>query len=119
MDTSGSMTDRAMSFGPMSLAPMQTTVPSLSPSTYPACTSPASPPAPYVVGDTTGTFAGATSEGGVDAFLAAPRAPLPAPLEGPPAGARLLVGLLAAVAVPIASVAAICLVRWRIFRPRS
>ena len=74
---------------------------------------------PYVVGDTTGTFAGATSEGGVDAFLAAPRAPLPAPLEGPPAGARLLVGLLAAVAVPIASVAAICLVRWRIFRPRS
>src|SRR5438309_1381368 len=77
------------------------------------------PAGPYVVGDTTGTFAGATNEGGVDAFLAAPRAPLPAPFEGPPAGARLLVGLVAAAAVPIASVAAICLVRWRIFRPRS
>src|SRR5438552_2724662 len=120
MDTSGSMTDRAMSFGPMSLAPMQTTVPSLSPSAYDRANGVAVGPAgPYVVGDTTGTFAGATNEGGVDAFLAAPRAPLPAPFEGPPAGARLLVGLVAAAAVPIASVAAICLVRWRIFRRRS
>src|SRR5207249_11801822 len=49
------------------------------------------PAGPFVVGETSGTFAGATNEGGVDAFLAAPRTPLPAPVEGPPVGARFLV----------------------------
>lgn len=72
----------------------------------------------YVAGETTGAFPGETNAGGVDAFLAAPREPLPAPVEGSPEGTRLLVGLVASGAILIALVAGILLVRWWILRPR-